>query len=145
MHTKTARRILQTFLAPLLLALALEAPPFTNAAATFPTPPAPTAEAAVALAAAGSGSGYAGDCAATRSPDDIGKACSKSVAQRGNARAYLIGRTFSEFSAWVFVQQNAAGWQLIGTQHFDGSMSSPTVPWPAQAADSGGDGPEGAA
>ena len=73
---------------------------------------------------------YAGDCAATRSPDDIGKICSKLVDERGTLRAYLIGRTFSEFSTWVFVEQSATGWSVVGTSPLDFFAAAVAIPWP---------------
>lgn len=73
---------------------------------------------------------YAGDCAATESPRDIGKVCSKYIAQRGSMRAYLIGRTFSEFSSWVFVEQKRDGWVVVATTPLDFAAPSLVVPWP---------------
>jgi hypothetical protein len=68
-------------------------------------------QAAVAEAVEAQSSVYSGDCADAVSPQDIGKLCSKFVAQSGALRAYLVGRTFSEFGQWVFIRQSADGWQ----------------------------------
>lgn len=73
---------------------------------------------------------YAGDCAATRSPEDVGKICSKLIAERSGLRAYLVGRTFSEFSTWVFVEQTPAGWQPAGTAPLDFFATQIAIPWP---------------
>jgi hypothetical protein len=136
-HGQLPQRVLQTLLLPLLVALTLGVPSVAKAAPPLRLAAAPTAEAAVGLVVAGFGTAYAGDCAATRSPDDIGKACSKFVAEQAGVRAYLAGRTFSEYRVWIFVQQNAAGWQLVDTQSLDESASSPTIPWPSHVAATG--------
>ncbi len=91
---------------------------------------APTAEDVVRLMVESEGGAYAGDCAATRSPEDVGKVCSKLVEEQGGARAYLIGRTFSEFNTWVFVQQNTAGWRLNGAAPLDFHSTNIEIPWP---------------
>ncbi len=94
------------------------------------SPVAATAEEAVRWAVERDGDVYAGDCAGTRSPQDIGKVCSKLVDERDGIRAYLTGRTFSEFSTWVFVEQTAAGWQVAGTAPLDFFSQSLEIPWP---------------
>ena len=88
------------------------------------------AEDAVRQAVQATGAVYAGDCAATRSPADLGKVCSKLVEERESQRAYLTGRTFSEFSEWVFVEQTAGGWVLAGSAPLDFFATSIEVPWP---------------
>jgi hypothetical protein len=93
--------------------------------------PAATPEAAIRQIVLGTGLAYAGDCATTRSPEDTGKICSKFVAAQGGMRAYLIGRTFSEFSRWAFVRQTPAGWQSAGTVTLDLSASDAVIPWPS--------------
>jgi hypothetical protein len=98
-------------------------------AAAIPTMAAGSVQAAIGTAVAGLG-GYVGECATTRSPDDIGKLCSKFVTQKGNLQAYLVGRTFSEFSEWVFVEQTANGWAAIAVVPYDGSAPGIQVPWP---------------
>ena len=74
---------------------------------TAPMGVAATPEAAIAAAMQTSATLYAGDCATASSPQNLGQSCSKFVAQRADTRAYLTGRTFSEFSAWMFVQQHS--------------------------------------
>ena len=86
--------------------------------------PAPTPEEAVGQFVAANGAAYAGDCSAARSPQDIGAVCSKFVAQRGNVRTYLVGRTFSEFSERVFVEQDAAGWRFVSAAPLDDSAAA---------------------
>ncbi len=93
-------------------------------------PAAASAEEAVRSAVEASGAAYAGDCAATRSPDDIGKVCAKLIGSRGALRAYLIGRTFSEFTTWVFVEETSSGWQVVGTAPLDFHAPTLDIPWP---------------
>jgi len=115
-------------LALLLLAIAFvfaSAPAVVKA--TSPTA-SPSAEAAVAVAVAVPATGYAGDCAATVSPNDLGKVCSKLVAQQGNVQAYLVGRAFSEFTEWVFVEQVSTGWYPLSTSPYNDSAQA--IPWP---------------
>lgn len=87
-------------------------------------------EAVVAAVVAARGDRYAGDCAATQSPRDIGALCSRLVAERDGVRAYLLGRTFSEFGWWLFVGRADAGWHAVGTAPLDFLDLSGTVPWP---------------
>jgi hypothetical protein len=82
-------------------------------------------------AVAATGATYAGDCTDAVSPANIGQFCSRFVAQRATLRAYLAGRTFSEFSAWVFVRQTPSGWVPIGAQPAMDDASPLNVPWPA--------------
>jgi hypothetical protein len=95
-------------------------------------PPASTPAAAVAAAVLAMQAVYAGTCVTTGSPADIGKVCSTFVAQRGSQQAYLVGRTFSEFNAWVFVLQAADGWRTLGTAPFDATAAPANIPWPAR-------------
>jgi hypothetical protein len=76
------------------------------------------------------GAPYAGACTATRSPEHIGMICSRRMADRSPLRAYLIGRTFSEFTTWVFVQHTATGWQLAGITALDFFSTEERIPWP---------------
>lgn len=99
-------------------------------AAQPPQTSAPTAEAAVALYVRSIGETYAGLCEQTRSPQDIGKVCARYIDQRGPVQAYLIGRTFSEFSTWVFVAQTTNGWTVIATEPLDFHAPSLVIPWP---------------
>lgn len=94
------------------------------------TPAAASAAEAVRAAVEATGAVYAGDCATTRSPEDIGKVCAKFVEGRGAMRAYLVGRTFSEFSTWVFVEETPAGWRLVGTAPLDFHAPTLSIPWP---------------
>ena len=137
MHTKDCQRRTNRLLgwcAVLALVMALAAPIAAGASALPLPPSAPTPEAAAGLALAAYGNIFAGECTATRSPEDIGKLCSKFVARCGNVRAYVAGRTFSEFSLWVFVRQTPDGWYPAGTLPLDQSATSLTVPWPIRCA-----------
>jgi hypothetical protein len=91
---------------------------------------AATPEDAVRLVVEADGKTYAGDCAAARSPQDVGKTCSKLIEERDGVRAYLTGRTFSEFSTWIFVEQTSTGWQSLGTEPLDFFATSIEIPWP---------------
>ena len=138
--TVVQRRVIAT-VAALLIALSVQAFMWKPAHAQIVPdcrPAAPDAaiqsfsspEGAVCAVVQAGDSVYAGDCAATESPRDIGKVCSKYIAQRGTMRAYLIGRTFSEFSSWVFVEQKRDGWVVVTTTPLDFAAPSLVVPWP---------------
>jgi hypothetical protein len=99
-------------------------------AATAPALTAMSPEEAVRLQIEAGGETYAGDCAATRSPEDIGKVCSKLIDERDGMRAYLTGLTFSEFSTWVFVEQTNAGWTATASTPLDFFATSLEIPWP---------------
>jgi len=90
----------------------------------------PTPDAALETMVVDSGARYAGDCATTRAPDDIGKVCSRFVDARDGVRAYLTGHTFAEFDSWVFVAGTADGWQPVGTVPLDFFAETLVVPWP---------------
>jgi hypothetical protein len=114
----------------LLLALSLGARSSLVRAASLP--PAATPEDALRMAVENQGGTYAGDCATTRSPQDLGKSCSRFIAAQGTLCGYLTGRTFSEYSAWMFVQVSPAGWVVVQIAPF-GFADDPTrVPWPQQ-------------
>jgi hypothetical protein len=89
-----------------------------------------TPEAAVRELVEARGDAYAGDCEATVSPRDIGRVCSKFVAERGELRAYLVGRTFSEYSHWVFVRRDRDGWRPVGSAPLDFFAIPVVIPWP---------------
>jgi hypothetical protein len=92
--------------------------------------PVASPQAAVGEAVQTENAAYSGDCVNAVSPQDVGKLCSKFVAQSGDLRAYLVGRTFSEFGQWVFIRQSAGGWQPLAAVPFDGSASAQQIPWP---------------
>ncbi len=120
--------------AGLLLSLAVmsaataAADPALAASSTAEAPATP--EAAVEQVVTAQGAVYAGDCASTRSPQDVGKVCARFAAERSGMRAYLAGRTFSEFTQWVFVAPADGGWRVVGTAPLDFFATTPTVPWP---------------
>lgn len=73
---------------------------------------------------------YAGDCAATVSPRDIGMVCSRLIEQQGDVHAYLVGRTFSEFTTWLFLAPDGDGWRVVRETPLDFSAQSIEIPWP---------------
>lgn len=87
-------------------------------------------EQAVAAAVTARGALYAGDCGQTVSPRDLGKVCSRLVDERGGVRAYLVGRTFSEFNTWLFVARSGDGWQTVGEVPLRFESESIDIPWP---------------
>lgn len=87
-------------------------------------------EQAVAAAVGARGALYAGDCTQMVSPRDIGKVCSRWVEERGGVRAYLLGRTFSEFTTWLFVARSSDGWQVVGEAPLRFESASLAIPWP---------------
>ncbi len=92
---------------------------------------AATADDAVRAAVEATGDSYAGDCAATVSPRDVGKVCAKFAAEKDGVRAYMAGRTFSEFSRWVFVTADpTGGWRVVAVADLD--FFATTIPWPAR-------------
>jgi hypothetical protein len=70
---------------------------------------------------------YSGDCGVA-TPADIGRYCSKESAVHEPVHAYLVGRTFSEYSIWVFIQQQGDEWIPLGTVAYD---QSNVIPWPS--------------
>lgn len=130
------RRI--TAVAPMLagLALGLSAVVSLHACASeggavaSSTTAAASPEDAIAQFVQGSGERYAGTCERTRSPEDVGKVCARLIEQRDGVQAYLIGRTFSEFSTWVFVVERDGGWRVATTTPLDFLDTSGAIPWP---------------
>jgi hypothetical protein len=77
------------------------------------------------------GATYAGDCGGTVSPSDIGATCSKLIGDQREVKAYLVGRTFSEFSDWVFVTDSGRGdWRIVAETPLDLRNDDGTIPWP---------------
>jgi hypothetical protein len=89
-----------------------------------------TPDAAVASYVEAAGDRYAGPCEQTRSPEDIGKICSKLIEQRGSTQAHLIGLTFSEYTTWLFVAPQDGGWSVIATEPLDFHDMTGSIPWP---------------
>jgi hypothetical protein len=75
---------------------------------------------------------FAGPCDATQSPRDVGRLCSRFVAERApdGMQAYLIGRTFSEFTTWVFVAMRGGSWIVVADVVLDDTGPTLTIPWP---------------
>lgn len=101
-----------------------------SGAAESPALVAATEDEALAAFVQSRGETFAGACEQTRSPQDIGKVCARFVAERDGTRAYLIGRTFSEFSTWVFLTRTADGWNVAGSTPLNFHDTSMTIPWP---------------
>src|SRR5215213_5916119 len=101
------------------LALGLGAVALYQSDAAELAPAAATPEAALAAFVVLAGGVFAGPCAQTRSPDDIGKVCAGFVDERDHLRAYLLGRTFSEFTTWVFLDEDGRGWTLLASAPLD--------------------------
>jgi len=77
------------------------------------------------------GAVYAGDCAGTSSPRDVGASCSRLVAEEDGVQAYLVGRTFSEFSHWLFLTRAGDGrWLVKAEIPLDFNAATLEVPWP---------------
>jgi hypothetical protein len=93
----------------------------------------PQAQAAVGAAVQATGAVYAGDCAATQSPRDLGAVCSKFVAAQNGTLAFETGLTFSEFDHWMFVEPADGGWRVTASIPLDDS--SVAIPWPRAAAE----------
>lgn len=132
------RTITTLVMAALGVALAFGTALVQPIAAHHPTADAPsiqalyqTPDAAMRASVESTGRVYAGDCTNTTSPQDLGKTCSKFVAARGAMSAYVAGRTFSEFTAWLFIEQTPAGWQVVGTASVDFQTAPAVIPWPA--------------
>ncbi len=89
-----------------------------------------TPQDAIATVVQSNGDRFAGACESTRSPEDVGKVCARLIEERGAMQAYLIGRTFSEFSTWVFVDQRDGGWTVTGTAPLNFHDTTMTIPWP---------------
>ncbi|MGH2584247.1 MAG: hypothetical protein ACRDJE_04975 [Dehalococcoidia bacterium] len=88
-------------------------------------------DAVVRASVEAAGAVYAGDCATTVAPRDIGAVCSRFIAEEDGTRAYLTGRTFSEFDTWLFVDRGEDGvWQVVGREPLDFHALSQDVPWP---------------
>lgn len=87
-------------------------------------------EQAVRTAVEARGEAYAGDCTASVSPADVGKICTRLVAERDGQRAYLAGRTFSEFNRWIFVARDGGEWLVQYEEPLDFTAPSIEVPWP---------------
>ena len=113
-----------------LLALGCAEPESTVAAEPVAVAAAASPAQAVSTFIEADGGAFAGPCEETVSPRDIGKVCARFVEERDGVRAYLIGRTFSEFSTWVFVRQGSAGWSLAGSAPLDFHDMTMTIPWP---------------
>ena len=128
----------RTTLAPLLagLALGMGAVVLAYGAVCTADAAAPTAfaagtpEEALAAYVMRDGGTYAGPCAQTRSPDDIGKVCAGFVDERDHLHAYLLGRTFSEFTTWVFLGEDGHGWTVLASAPLDFHDATAAIPWP---------------
>ena len=74
---------------------------------------------------------YAGDCEAAELPGDEGKLCTAFRGDRGSMKAFVAGLTFSEFFTWVFVEQKAGQWNVVGEFPIRPQADDvPGIPWP---------------
>ena len=112
------------------LALGLGAVALYQSDAAELAPAAATPEAALVAFVVLAGGVFAGPCAQTRSPDDIGKVCAGFVDERDHLRAYLLGRTFSEFTTWVFLDEDGRGWAVVASAPLDFHDMTMAIPWP---------------
>ncbi len=105
----------------------MTAPPTTTTVAPGPSIPPPsdgsatTSFDAVAVWMVGQGYEYAGDCVSASLDTDIGKYCSRVVADRGTEVVYEIGPTFSEFTTYLLVRQEVSGWVVAETAPLGGA------------------------
>lgn len=113
---------------PWLLVLAVFAAALALQVRTITAATSP--EVAVRQALEARGERVAGDCGATVSPRDVGQVCFRLEDERGPVRAYLVGRTFSEFSRWIFVGQDGTSWGVVGERPLEFSSPSLEIPWP---------------
>lgn len=113
-----------------LAVVAVFTAPAPGSSAEQAQPVAATPELAVAAVVTAGGQQYAGPCEETRSPEDIGKVCAQFADQREDMRAFLIGRTFSEFDRWVFIAPAPSGWATVAVEPLDFYALSPAIPWP---------------
>jgi hypothetical protein len=130
LRLRSVRRL--SGVALLLLLLAAFTRPSGVSAARLPA--AATPEEAVTFAVESLGGTYAGACDATRTPESRGKICSRYVAACGDLRAYLLGRTFSEYNTWLFIVQAHDGWHFDRTEPLGLTDSLTNVPWPIDTA-----------
>jgi hypothetical protein len=91
---------------------------------------------AVGRAVQDGGQAFAGACASTQSPRDLGLVCARFVAEQSSVYAFETGRTFSEFNQWVFVTQQGDEWQVIMRAPLSDSVSGASIPWPEGPATS---------
>jgi hypothetical protein len=112
------------------LVLVLLAPVLAPGDPTGVSRAAASAEAAIGEYIASEGAIYAGPCERARSPEDIGKLCSRFIADRGTLSAYLTGRTFSEFNRWLFVAASGYDWSVAADAPLDFHAQSAEPPWP---------------
>ena len=87
-------------------------------------------EDAVRATVEATGARYVGDCSQTVSPRDIGAVCSKLAGEQGATRAYMVGRTFSEFSRWLFIEQTSSGWRVANELPLSIETDTGEIPWP---------------
>ena len=106
------------------------APPAPTLPPETPTVPPPLGYATPEDAIAGrvAPSEYAGDCSATTVEEDAGKVCSSFYGGSGSQLVYAVGLTFSEFGAWLLLEQQADGtWLTVDSSPVGMEMESP---WP---------------
>jgi hypothetical protein len=76
---------------------------------------------------------FSGDCAAASRPDDMGKVCYSLRGERGNARAYDLGPTFSEPTMLAILRREPEGWAFVTVENVDPTAPViPGIPWPVE-------------
>jgi hypothetical protein len=74
---------------------------------------------------------YVGDCESAKLPDDQGKLCTSFRGDRGPMKAYVAGPAFTEFTTWLFAEQQAGQWQVVGEFPIRPQATDvPGIPWP---------------
>ena len=74
---------------------------------------------------------YVGDCESAKLPDDQGKLCTSFRGDRGPMKAYVAGPAFTEFTTWLFAEQRAGQWQVVGEFPIRPQANDvPGIPWP---------------
>jgi hypothetical protein len=79
----------------------------------------------VALWVIGRGDDYAGDCATTSPATDIGKVCSTQIPGIGADAVFAVGPTFSEFTTYLLLSEEASGWYVAETASALGGVPPP--------------------
>ena len=71
------------------------------------------------------------DCSRAVVEEVAGKICSIFRGERGDLRAYILGRTFSEPFQWAILEKQGTDWRVIHTPaiRFD-TAGVPGIPWP---------------
>ena len=67
---------------------------------------------------------------------DTGKLCATLAGTRGDRRAYDIGPTFSDSTAFAIVEDSPEGWKIVTIRNVDPSQPQvPVIDWPLEVGD----------